>query len=221
MVKTYGSLVPLNPTENEKYLQFSPALRPRIVSVWTHVNKFTLVVGFGLCMMLLYGIRQSPLISSFTGKSVDYSLYVTNDYTGMKLQMSAYSFLDNSILLEPWRDNYITINGHSSSCEGTWTLAGKGNISDEIFRGIVGAENTLTVVPHRTGFYTLRIALKCGREVIELNKNVAVKYVRRDITTLTGWHSIHELLVNECIMCISRQTTTARSSWRPYTPCGE
>lgn len=88
--------------------------------------------------------------------------------------------------MEPWRDSTVTINGISSECTNSWKLTGKDALSEEVFSGDIDDNNSFIAVPQKTGFYKLHIYSKCGSETHKYEQDVAVKYVRRELFTLTG-----------------------------------
>eukprot|EP01034_Spumella_vulgaris_P046150 gene46150-57547_t len=64
-------------------------------------------------------------------------------------------------------------------------MTGKNGLSGEVFSGTINSDSTFTAIPHLTGFYTMTIASNCGTYTYKWNQEVVVKYVRRELSSLT------------------------------------
>ena len=114
---------------------------------------------------------------------------VTNDYSGPDITMFAYPFLQDAILMEPYRDSTVTLKGFTPGCSIVWTLTGITYPSIVLTETIDASEDgVFTVQPQQTGQYIFNVESRCGdaAEVQgQLTQAVWVKYVRRELSTLT------------------------------------
>eukprot|EP01034_Spumella_vulgaris_P033780 gene33780-41670_t len=90
--------------------------------------------------------------------------------------------------MEPWRDNYVSIDGIDSSCSNTWKLTGKGQIADQEFSGQINSDATFTAVPKETGFYNLKVTSKELSTLTDTDREEFLDALRTlwDVDTLTG-----------------------------------
>jgi hypothetical protein len=128
-------------------------------------------------------------------KSVkDWSVSVTNEYSYKNLAMFPYSFLKDSLLMEPYRESTVTVDGISSTCSNTWILQGQGQLSTVTYGGQIDSSNSFVAMPLKTGQYLLSISSSCDAEsTLEWKSKVMVKYVRRELRSLND-HDREEFL---------------------------
>ena len=114
---------------------------------------------------------------------------VTNEYSGSGTTMFAYPFLSDAILMEPYRDATVTLKGFTPGCNIMWTLTGITYPSIVLTETVEASEDGVFIVqPQQTGQYIFHVESTCGDagEVQgQLTQAVWVKYVRREISTLT------------------------------------
>jgi len=153
--------------------------------------------GNGTCAKMAVLLSACMVLTSFIFivKRTDSTIYESTmlDSTIYEIQVAAnnpdYGVLntDNlpwTMVLEPYRSQNLYISSlteddrameiDSSSYSATWTIAGQEYI------GL-----TPTIMLNHTGVYDGNVALKHRTKTYELDFTVAVKYVRREIRTLT------------------------------------
>jgi hypothetical protein len=114
------------------------------------------------------------------------SAVVTNEYSSRNLKMFDYPFLKHALLMEPYRESTVTITGSSESCSMTWDLVSTTDAANLHWYGEVDTSGKFTVAPTKTGKYLLTVAEKCGDSTGNvLSQQVFVKYVRRELQSLT------------------------------------
>lgn len=108
---------------------------------------------------------------------------IANEYSSTGNTMFPYPFLNNSLLIEPYRDHTMTVTGLDSDedCEYDWMMKG-GKTDAEVVSGTTRG-GTSTVSVNTTGMYTLQLVSTCTGE--GTMANVWVKYVRRELMSLT------------------------------------
>lgn len=125
------------------------------------------------------------------------SVTVTNEYSTSNVNMFAYPFLKDSILMEPHRENVVTFTipdsystcsttAESSNCELFWDLEGPNGVSGSITGCDSGSQ--FTVTPLGVGRYSLRVQRKCSESGVNEvlgTYDTWVKYVRRELQSLT------------------------------------
>jgi hypothetical protein len=130
-------------------------------------------------------LSDTPTVSS---QAVSFYLKATNEYGDVTVNMSPYPFLEDSLFIEPYKATTVSIIGSLSTCQYDWSVTS----SDSVVvangnSGSAGFSLTLTAV----GQY--RIAVKehrcvgtgIGAAEQQLVQDVWVKYVRRELSSLT------------------------------------
>ena len=116
------------------------------------------------------------------------SVTACNEYGDTSSGKSGYPFMEDAILLEPNRDNYVNITEIVSGCKYDWILTGPSAYpvdDQDIYSGHTEV-GQLTVAPKIVGKYNLSISESCDNEAGRtLLQTVWVKYVRRELSTLT------------------------------------
>ena len=116
---------------------------------------------------------------------------VTNEYSGTGTKMFPYPFLKDSILMEPYRDSTVSVKGFQSGCNLLYTLTGVTDPSIVFSQQIKHSEDgVFQIQPTKTGQYVLHIDQSCdddveGQQKKQMTQTAWVKYVRRELTTLT------------------------------------
>lgn len=127
--------------------------------------------------------------STYDDESTDtekiHDVVFSNEYSNNGKKMFSYPFLEHASLMEPFRDNTVTVTGFDISCNAPkWTFARvDGGLAVESHGTIEEGSIEFIVVPKSTGQYTLEIIQACSDFYVA--KTVWVKYVRREISTLT------------------------------------
>jgi hypothetical protein len=119
--------------------------------------------------------------------TVDLSIATSNIYgdTNTGIDTFAYPFLQNALLLEPYRENTVTITNPLSECQYYWQLSGP--YSSDFDQAGDSESNHFTITPTKTGQYTLIIEEICDSDAIasrSFTSDVVVKYVRRELSSL-------------------------------------
>lgn len=127
--------------------------------------------------------------STTSTNSVDLDVIAYNEYGDTSAGKASYPFLADSILLEPSRDNSINITSISDGCKYDWVLTGPSElpVGDQYIYSGSTTEGSLVVAPKTVGTYSLSISESCsGSDERTLAKKAYVKYVRRELSTLTN-----------------------------------
>ena len=109
---------------------------------------------------------------------------IENNYTSKNYTMFAYPFLDDALLMEPWRQNYIYLTGANTSCSYGWSIQGVGTLSSYFWSGSMDLSDSPHVVDffETTGEYLLNVTESCPSEKsVVYSKTVWVKYIRREL----------------------------------------
>jgi hypothetical protein len=114
----------------------------------------------------------------------DIDLSCQNEYGDSSSQVLQYSFLENSLLVEPYRDTTITVVNSNTDCAYEWRISSAEDSAeqqvDSTFSG-----NPIVVQLATPGNYILDVEETCSDGTSRsLLKNVFVKYVRREIQSL-------------------------------------
>ena len=123
----------------------------------------------------------------------DAGLYAvaTNEYSYLNQKMFAYPFLEDGILVEPYKPTKITINGMGDGVGNNiyWSIV---NVKDEsiAFHGEAIVSLDFTVTLTEVGEYRLTVeeqydGYRDQTSMRTLKQSIWVKYVRREISTLT------------------------------------
>jgi hypothetical protein len=174
----------------DKYQDLSTALGSHRL----HWNKAKYL---GIGNLLVFGaifvmtlLSHQLLVSRSIRNEVDYqelTVTVSNEYSSQNLTMFAYPFLDDALLVEPYRDTLLSIEGRSLSdkCQYSWELQGLRQ-NNGSYSGVFENFQSYIYDVQQTGEYDLRIFDDCDcKPSIVLTKKVWVKYVRRELTTLS------------------------------------
>ena len=113
-----------------------------------------------------------------------------NEYSALDLTMLPYPFLKGAILIEPYKETTILIDGMTGGCQLFWKIV---NVDDPdvMFHGI--EEEGIfefKVSLTKTGKYTLKVEEECTHVHYAtmtriLDQTIWVKYVRRELMSLT------------------------------------
>jgi hypothetical protein len=150
------------------------------------------------------GAQRSPVVlhlettttaTTMTSSSTtDIVTTVTNEYTSTSTKIFPYPFLEGGHLMEPYKEHTVTLSGSTSTkCIYSWTLSGtSARVADQSFKGTVTkvdlyGKPMFTVTPAVTGPYSLTVLENCYADGSKrtLTKTVWVKYVRRELMSLT------------------------------------
>jgi hypothetical protein len=96
--------------------------------------------------------------------------------------MFPYPFLTDSLLLEPHRETTFTIGEIYDGCSYDWKLTG-----DDYSKSGTASDGVFTAKAYNVGSYSLSVSEDCGGDDTgrDLSMTVWVKYVRRELSTLT------------------------------------
>jgi hypothetical protein len=110
---------------------------------------------------------------------------VTNEYSGKGYKMFPYPFLKDALLMEPYRESTVTINGWPASCSLDYSLVFDNDPDNiNIKQSVADSNGVFVVSPTVTGKYTFTVQGTCP-ESPRLTQTVWVKYVRRELQSLT------------------------------------
>ena len=161
-------------------------LRPihSLEDVQVSAAKVTELSATGIPITLIVAHNAPPLNDGLFAE-------VTNEYSGTGTKMFAYPFLKDAILMEPYRDSTVTMKGFTVGCNLEYILTGITNPSIILTQKIKESEDGIFQIhPTKTGQYLLHVEQSCDDDVEQQQKKqmtqtVWVKYVRRELTTLT------------------------------------
>ena len=138
------------------------------------------------------GIRVTlPVEHNASPLNVGLYALVTNEYSGTGTKIFGYPFLKDAILMEPYRDNTITLKGFTSGCSIIYSFTGITDKTILLTETIEHSEDGIfTIKPTKTGQYTFHVEQSCDSDSTgvtkrELTQTVWVKYVRRELMSLT------------------------------------
>ena len=127
---------------------------------------------------------RSPSFSIYSSKgslSEVMNIEVTNEYGDYMSQLFDYPFLEHALLLEPYRKTTFTITNSESDCDYDWSLTG-----DEFQAEGTSDSGAFESMAEKPGKYLLAINETCSSSITrELEQDVYVKYIRRELTSLT------------------------------------
>lgn len=114
-------------------------------------------------------------------------LAISNEY-GMQnaTAMLPYTFLVDSFLVEPYKESVITLTGQKTGCSYGWSFANKGDT--DFYLGGVSLDGKVTVTLNSVGHYIFTVAESCTDTPDyeeQLTTSIWVKYVRRELSSLT------------------------------------
>ena len=114
---------------------------------------------------------------------------VTNEYSDTETKMFPYPFLTDAILMEPYRDSTVTMQGFTSGCNLEYTLTGVTDPKIVLTERFEQSEDgVFQIQPTKTGQYNLHIEQTCDEDRSNdqvFEQSVWVKYVRRELLSLT------------------------------------
>jgi hypothetical protein len=120
------------------------------------------------------------------------SVSVRNEYNHDQSAILFYQFLQGALLLEPYRENTLTLKGIASDgfCIISWQLQSDSTEHSLLYEGRLEFENTFTVTPEETGRFLLALHRDCTDDASVLVRTtvefpVWVKYVRRPLMSLS------------------------------------
>ena len=161
-------------------------LRPihSLEDVQVAAAKVTELTATGIPITLAIAHNAPPLNDGLFAE-------VTNEYSGMGTKMLPYPFLKDAVLMEPYRESTVTLKGFTPGCNLEYTLTGVTDDSIILSQQIKKSEDgVFTVKPTKTGQYVLHAEQTCdddvdGQQKKQMTQTVWVKYVRRELMTLT------------------------------------
>ena len=114
----------------------------------------------------------------------------TNEYSSRGNVMFDYPFLRGALLMEPYRTTKVTIGGHTTGCDLTWSLASASKGTTVVSGVDTDNDGVFEITPNaRPGEYLLTVDEKCwngGMSTTKtLSQTVWIKYVRRELMSLT------------------------------------
>ena len=114
-------------------------------------------------------------------------MHVSNEYGLYDRSKYKYPFLENSFLIEPYKETTITVQGTIQSCTYDYTITNvKKSTSNVRHSGTVEAIGSFTISLTDVGQYKMTITEHCGSNTFGSSSNLFwVKYVRRELSTLT------------------------------------
>ena len=126
--------------------------------------------------------ERVPYASTTSGLSV---ATVWNEYGEFGANgMLSYPFLSGSFLIEPYKLTTINIQGIVVGCTYSYTITSMGTTDDTNISGTVDTTGVLQVTLTKVGKYMLQVEDSCNAAE-PLSQTVWVKYVRRELSTLT------------------------------------
>lgn len=167
------------------------------------ISAILLTVGFNYRNQNNVKFNSSLIESSIAGTVIK----VFNiDYPDTSTDMFSYPFLQNSYLMEPHRENTVSVSLNDdsfycsssqslssietvNSCLLQWTLTKIDTDDDATTISGCALDSSFTVQPVATGQYSLTITRKCNNGLFGKvgSFNVWVKYVRREVRSLTDY----------------------------------
>ena len=114
-------------------------------------------------------------------------MHVSNEYGLYDRSKYQYPFLENSFLIEPYKETTITMQGTIQSCTYDYTITNvRKSTSNVRHSGTVEAIGSFTISLTDVGQYKMTITEHCGSNTFGSSSNLFwVKYVRRELSTLT------------------------------------
>lgn len=124
------------------------------------------------------------------GKQSSVTMTVYNEYSTKNYTMFPYPFLDDAILLEPYRNSTIKLSKYNSACSYSWYMEGIGSLSAHSWNGSTDDMSSfqfeVNPPPTATGEYVIELSENCyGNSDLVKSQTVWVKYVRRELQSLT------------------------------------
>ena len=96
-----------------------------------------------------------------------------------------YPWLKGVKLIEPHRETTLTVSSPRDGHEYVWEVHGEGEKAGELRATATGAEATVMLTELNENMITVKEMNPAGDVVRQLQERVMVKYVRREIRTLT------------------------------------
>lgn len=144
-------------------------------------------------LVLLASVRQNALLHSkeqfvlkpTTDTKIGISS-VSNEYGVQDRSFTfSYSFLKDSFLIEPYKPTTIILDTTvTAGCSHQWSFTKKGNNS--ISSHGLSSDGAIVATLNAVGEYAFEVTEVCDqRTILQLNMTVWVKYVRRELRSLT------------------------------------
>lgn len=189
MVISYGS-VESNQVSVSRSSIKNGDIRQRFRNLAMKISVATLAFG----LVLLAGNQGSSYLSNFKNtdslSSVSNYLVVSSvsDSYGIRnaTNMPTYAFLVDSVLVEPYKETIIRLTDPIFGCSYEWYFNDTSGFA--IVNG-TSTDGNIAVTLRKAGKYSLFVSEKCD-DVLDstssrrLDKNVWVKYVRRELSSL-------------------------------------
>ena len=114
-------------------------------------------------------------------------MHVSNEYGLYDRSKYNYPFLENSFLIEPYKETTISVQGTIQSCTYDYTITNvRKSTSNVRHSGTVEEIGSFTITLTDVGQYKMTITEHCGSNTFGSSSNLFwVKYVRRELSTLT------------------------------------
>jgi len=96
-----------------------------------------------------------------------------------------YPWLKGVKLIEPHRETTLSVSSPRDGYEYVWEVRGEGENADDLRVTATGAEATVTLTELNENMVMVKEVNAAGHVVRQLQERVMVKYVRREIRTLT------------------------------------
>ena len=168
------------------------------VSVWiglivmAFIGVFAMISVVGSQFSSLSTSKKSNFVSSKSFVRVPYAsttnglsvATVWNEYGEFGINgMLSYPFLSGSFLIEPYKLTTINMQGMVDGCTYTYTITSMGTEDTNISGTIDPTTGILQITLTKVGKYMLQVDDSCTSE--PLSQTMWVKYVRRELSTLT------------------------------------
>lgn len=165
-------------TLNEKYSHYF-SLR----------NLFILFIGF-FFLMISIAFMQSPYSSLYStvnlAQGSPMSITVSNEYGEISSKRYPYTWLNGAIFAENYKSNIFTISNTRKSCSYYYSFSGVSSSVSSYSSSGTATDGAFSFEPTTCGQYTLSLKEVCGGATSRsLTSTVYVKYVRREISSLT------------------------------------
>jgi hypothetical protein len=192
-MKGYGSLV--NDEEARASILNSPRIEERkeiTGSIYSRrilsVVLSVFLMAFGTILVAVQKNGHSPIANFFLYPTTGYktsfdslTVRVTNEYGDYMTNLFPYPFLKESILVEPYRGTTFTIANTNVGCTYDWLLIG----DDYEYSGSTTGPTFGVTVEAGASQAALTISETGCSSSRSLEIDVWVKYIRRDISSLT------------------------------------
>ena len=171
-----------NPSDNSQKHQKCDSLTVTIAGsvILSILATFFIVISNAMMSQSSSIVLTADLsVNALTISSVS-NVYGIWDVT----RMLPYSFLENSYLVEPYRETVLKIDDYNTYCPITWIITNGTGFASSSGTTLDG---NMTIILTAVGEYSFTAVEKCGvptKSDRYLNEVIWVKYVRREISSL-------------------------------------